>query len=182
MTGMTAALKEWGAAIHALLAGRQTVLLRKGGIHEKRFAVGADRFLLFPTWAHTHAESTRPAFHDLLAAGDADATADHVTIRAAATVVSAIPVARPEAVGELERFHLWTTDAVRRHRVDFRPRHQLTALVVDVVALPAPAVLPRIAAYAGCVSWLDLDLPLPDPTPTPIRLRDIADEVRAAVG
>ena len=33
------ALKEWSAAVHAMLDGRQTVLLRKGGIHEKRFAV-----------------------------------------------------------------------------------------------------------------------------------------------
>ena len=33
------ALKEWSAAVHALLDGRQTVLLRKGGIHEKRFDV-----------------------------------------------------------------------------------------------------------------------------------------------
>ncbi|MBS3191878.1 DUF1802 family protein, partial [Mycobacterium tuberculosis variant bovis] len=29
---MTPALKEWSAAVHALLDGRQTVLLRKGGI------------------------------------------------------------------------------------------------------------------------------------------------------
>ncbi len=33
---MTPALKEWSAAVHALLDGRQTVLLRKGGIGEKR--------------------------------------------------------------------------------------------------------------------------------------------------
>ena len=31
------ALKEWSAAVHALLDGRQWVLLRKGGIGEKRF-------------------------------------------------------------------------------------------------------------------------------------------------
>ncbi|WP_234717903.1 DUF1802 family protein, partial [Mycobacterium tuberculosis] len=34
---VTPALKEWSAAVHALLDGRQTVLLRKGGIGEKRF-------------------------------------------------------------------------------------------------------------------------------------------------
>ncbi|KOF58310.1 hypothetical protein TH64_20425, partial [Mycobacterium tuberculosis] len=32
---VTPALKEWSAAVHALLDGRQTVLLRKGGIGEK---------------------------------------------------------------------------------------------------------------------------------------------------
>lgn len=53
-------LKEWSAAVHALLDGRQTVLLRKGGIHEKRFEVAAPRFLLFPTVAHSHLDRVRP--------------------------------------------------------------------------------------------------------------------------
>ncbi|NUK55702.1 DUF1802 family protein, partial [Streptomyces lunaelactis] len=46
---MTTALKEWSAAVHALLDGRQQILLRKGGIHEKRFTLADSRFLLFPT-------------------------------------------------------------------------------------------------------------------------------------
>lgn len=179
---MTPALKEWGAAVHALLAGRQSVLLRKGGIHEKRFALGAPRFLLFPTYAHTHPESTRPEFADLLAAGAADATPESVTIRAAAEVVAAVPVERPEAIAELERFHLWTTDSVRRNRLDFRPRHQLTALVVHVTPLVEPVTLPRTTDYAGCVSWLELDLPLPPAAPVPDALHEVADRVRAAVG
>ncbi|COV65197.1 Domain of uncharacterised function (DUF1802) [Mycobacterium tuberculosis] len=63
---MTPALKEWSAAVHALLDGRQTVLLRKGGIGEKRFEVAAHEFLLFPTVAHSHAERVRPEHRDLL--------------------------------------------------------------------------------------------------------------------
>ena len=53
------ALKEWAAVVHALLDGRQTVLLRKGGIHEKRFSLRGSRFVVFPTVAHSHLESTR---------------------------------------------------------------------------------------------------------------------------
>ena len=68
------ALKEWSAAVHALLDGRQTVLLRKGGIREKRFDVSAERFLLFPTVAHSHAERVRPEHRDLLAAAATDST------------------------------------------------------------------------------------------------------------
>src|ERR1700742_3087819 len=37
MTETTTGLKEWSAVVHALLDGRQAVLLRKGGIGEKRF-------------------------------------------------------------------------------------------------------------------------------------------------
>jgi hypothetical protein len=77
---MTTALKEWSAAVHALLDGRQTVLLRKGGIHEKRFAVAAQEFLLFPTVAHSHAERVRPEHRDLLADSAADSTGDQTSL------------------------------------------------------------------------------------------------------
>ena len=68
------ALKEWSAAVHALLAGRQTVLLRKGGIHERRFEVTAREFLLFPTIAHSHTERVRPEHRDLLSPAASDST------------------------------------------------------------------------------------------------------------
>ena len=59
-TVTTPALKEWGAVVHALLGGRQRILLRKGGIGEKRFDVMAREFVLFPTVAHGHVERVRP--------------------------------------------------------------------------------------------------------------------------
>ena len=86
------ALKEWSAAVHALLDGRQTVLLRKGGIHEKRFAVTASRFLLFPTVAHSHAERVRPEHRDLLDSAAADCAPEAIVLRAGAKVVAAVEV------------------------------------------------------------------------------------------
>ena len=75
------ALKEWAAVVHALVDGRQTVLLRKGGIHEKRFTVRGSRFVVFPTVAHSHAESTRPEHAELLAIGLADVGDASVVVR-----------------------------------------------------------------------------------------------------
>ena len=46
--------------MHALLHGRQRVLLRRGGIGEKRFELTAREFLLFPTVAHSHAHRLPP--------------------------------------------------------------------------------------------------------------------------
>ena len=46
------ALKEWSGVVEALLAGRPLVLLRKGGIAEKGFAISKEPFWLFPTWSH----------------------------------------------------------------------------------------------------------------------------------
>ena len=79
---MTTALKEWSAVVHALLDGRQSVLLRKGGIHEKRFEVTAQECLLFPTVAHSHAQRVRPEHRDLLDPAAADSTDTELVVRA----------------------------------------------------------------------------------------------------
>ncbi|CAN5309116.1 DUF1802 family protein [soil metagenome] len=159
--GPTVALKEWGAAVHALLQGRQTILLRKGGIHEKAFATPDEGggFVLFPTVAHSHRERTRPAHHDLLDAGDADVADDHVVIRAGIEVVGVVAVHQPDRLAELEDLHIWTDDSIQQDRVRFRPTRPLQVLVIRALALPQPLVLARQESHGGCLSWIDVDLP-----------------------
>ena len=142
--------------MHALLDGRQTVLLRKGGIHEKRFAVTASRFLLFPTVAHSHGERVRPEHRDLLHDAAADSTEDEIVLRAGARVVAAVEVNRPEGLEEIAELHIWTADSVRADRLDFRPKHRLTVLVVQASPLVEPVRLARVPGYAGCKSWVPL--------------------------
>jgi hypothetical protein len=181
---MTAALKEWSAAVHALLDGRQTVLLRKGGIHEKRFAVTASRFLMFPTVAHSHAQRVRPEHRDLLDPAAADSTEDELVLRAGAKVVAAVEVNRPEALDEIAPLHIWTAESVKDDRLDFRPKHRLTVLVVQASPLAEPVRLVRAPEYAGCKSWV----PLPvepawaDPVHDDAVLLEIAERVRRSVG
>src|SRR3989442_15841755 len=54
----TLALKEWAVVVHALGIGKQTLLLRKGGLHERhgRFATEPTEFFLFPTYVHQMAQ------------------------------------------------------------------------------------------------------------------------------
>lgn len=177
------ALKEWSAAVHALLDGRQTVLLRKGGIREKRFEVSAQRFLLFPTVAHSHAERVRPEHRDLLAVAAADSTEAELVLRAGAKVVAAVEVSRPEGLADIEPLHIWTAESVRADRLDFRPKHRLTVLVVQASPLAEPVRLPRTPDYAGCTSWVRL--PVSPSWAKPVHddatLREIAERVRAAI-
>jgi hypothetical protein len=155
---MTPALKEWGAVVHALLDGRQTVLLRKGGIHEKRFELAAADFLLFPTVAHSHAERVRAEHRDLLGAAEPDSGRAELIIRAAARVVAAVEVNRPENIDALSDLHIWTPESVRADRRDFRPRHRLAVLVVAARPLVSPVRVTRTSAQAGCSSWVELSL------------------------
>ncbi|MET0700984.1 MAG: DUF1802 family protein [Mycobacterium sp.] len=184
---MTTGLKEWSAAVHALLAGRQTVLLRKGGIHEKRFEVTAGEFLLFPTVAHSHADRVRPEHRDLLTPAMADSTETDIVIRAAAKVVAAVEVYRPDELDAIADLHIWTSDSVRADRVDFRPKHRLTVLVVQASSLLAPLRLARTPDFAGCKSWLPLPAdPAESAAGQPVHdeaaLQAIADRVRYCVG
>lgn len=183
-TATVPALKEWSAVVHALLDGRQRVLLRKGGIGEKRFDIATREFMLFPTVAHSHAERVRPEFRDLLAAAAPDSTDDRFVVRAAAKVVAALPVNRPDNITAIEDLHIWTAESVRRDRVDFRPKHRLAVLVVQAIPLLTPVELPRVSDYAGCTSWVQL--PLDDPSlGVPVHddtsLREIVARVRDAV-
>jgi len=180
------ALKEWSAVVHALLDGRQRVLLRKGGIGEKRFDVTAREFLLFPTVAHSHAERVRPEFRDLLTAAAADSADDRLVVRAVAKVVAVLAVNRTDNIAAIEDLHIWTAESVRRDRLDFRPKHRLAVLVVQAIPLDEPVELPRTPDYAGCTSWVQLPLRGPSPSlGVPVHdeasLCDVAARVRDAV-
>jgi hypothetical protein len=184
LTATTPALKEWSAAVHALLDGRQRVLLRKGGIGEKRFELAAREFLLFPTVAHSHAERVRSEHQDLLAPAAADSTDDELVIRAVAKVVATVPVNRPDGLSAIEDLHIWTADSVRADRLDFRPKHKLAVLVVSVVPLAEPVCIIRTPEYAGCKSWVELPVrpSLAAPVHDEAALAAVAARVRDAVG
>jgi hypothetical protein len=181
----TPALKEWSAVVHALLDGRQRVLLRKGGIGEKRFELAAREFLLFPTVAHSHAQRVRPEHRDLLQAGAADSTDEQLVLRAAAKVVAAQEVNRIDGLPAIEDLHIWTAESVREDRLDFRPKHKLAVLVVSVIPLAEPVRIARVPGYGGCTSWVQLplaDVRLAAPVHDQPALDQVALRVRDAVG
>mgnify|MGYP003343766761 CR=1 FL=1 len=60
---LAVAFKEWAVICAELAAGRQSVILRKGGISEGAggFRVEHPAFLLFPTLYHQQREKVLPA-------------------------------------------------------------------------------------------------------------------------
>ena len=69
------AFKEWAAVCHALAAGIQSVILRKGGIAERggSFHPEYSRFWLYPTYFHEpRAGGVRPEYGSLLDAAERD--------------------------------------------------------------------------------------------------------------
>jgi hypothetical protein len=150
------ALKEWAVTVAALAAGDQVLILRKGGIGEKRFELPHPRFYLFPTYAHQRPElvgaAGRERFADPLARREEPA---RLPLPAYAALHSAHPIADPEALAALDGLHI-LAPSYAEERLKWRRKHPLWAAVLRVWALPEPPVLEDAAAYGGCVSWVEL--------------------------
>jgi hypothetical protein len=150
------ALKEWGVTVAALAAGDQVLIVRKGGIGEKRFELPHRRFYLFPTYAHQRPELVKPAwrdrFEDPLARREEP---ERLPLPAYAELHAAHPIADPEALAAIDGLHI-LAPSYAEERLRWRRKHPLWAAVLRVWTLPAPPVLEAASQYGGCVSWVDL--------------------------
>jgi hypothetical protein len=150
------ALKEWAVTIAALAAGDQVLIVRKGGIGEKRFDLPHPRFYLFPTYAHQRPElvkgPARARFDAPLALRDEP---ERLPLPAYAELHAAHPIADPEALAAIDGLHI-LAPSYAEERLRWRRVHPLWAAVLRVWAVPEPPVLEDAAAYGGCVSWVEL--------------------------
>jgi hypothetical protein len=166
------ALKEWGAVERALAEGRTTLLVRKGGIHERRgdFQVEHREFWLFPTLHHQNAHELRPEFRPALEAAEAAPhDVNRVRIAHYAVVEEALRVERLEALRRLDGLHPLTGQTVES-RFAYRGKPYLHVLVLRAFRLPEPHVIPNTLDYEGCVSWVELDDALPTAGAQPVLL------------
>lgn len=162
------ALKEWAIACRALERGEQVILLRKGGIREKRFAVEEDEFYLYPSYEHQRPELIKERHHAELVQVLAEADLPgQLTIRHWARVVERYEVAEAAELDTLSPHYIFTTNYAHE-RLHWRPRQPLQVLFVRVFRLPQPLVLPVLPAYGGCTSWVDLQAELPTAEGTPV--------------
>jgi len=151
------AFKEWGAVCAALGAGAQSVILRKGGIHEGPggFRPDHDEFWLFPTRFHQAPEEIAEAGrHFIDVAARDEPPPGRVRLSLYAAVDQAIPLADEALLVELAGEHILAPHVVAE-RFHYR-RPGLFVLPVRVFALPEPIELPDSPHFAGCRSWVDL--------------------------
>ena len=155
------ALKEWASVERALASGRVSVLVRKGGISERRggFDVEHRGFWIFPTAFHQNAEELAPGFRNLLE--DAPAVwRDDVRLRVFAEVVEAFRVESLEVMDRLAGLHPMAAETVRS-RFAYKGRPYLHVILVRAYTLAEPVVIPNTLDYEGCISWVTLDAEIP---------------------
>ena len=150
------ALKEWHAVTRALAAGRQYVLIRKGGIHETegRFDIEHRRFALFPTWLHQNVDWIKPADRD--DAVPRTSEPDELSIEAWAEISDIVRVPSRAAMDALDAEHIYLSPLIDM-RFSYKPHNPLYLLIVRAWRLAEPVTLANTPAYAGCRSWVPLE-------------------------
>jgi hypothetical protein len=152
-------LKEWAVAVRALELGETALVVRKGGIREKAFAVRDSRFLLLPGYEHQRLELIKPEYRRLMQ--EIPDLKDDGPLRFAsfAEVEGAYEISEPESLEAKDPYHMWTPEYAES-RFKWRPKKPLTVLVLRTYLLPEEVELAYSEAYVGCKSWVELENPV----------------------
>jgi hypothetical protein len=150
------ALKEWAVAVEALGRGATALVVRKGGIREKAFAVPKTRFLLLPGYEHQKPELIKPQYRGIM--GEVPDLTDQGPLRLSsfAEVEGAFEISEAEDLERLNEYHMWTHEYTES-RFKWRPKKPLTVLVLRTYVLPETVELPYREGYGGCKSWIELE-------------------------
>ena len=155
---MMDALKEWATVVKALEQGKQTVILRKGGILETAsgFNVESKKFFLFPTWEHQETKHVKPEFHDFLnEVLDKKPKAGFNKISSYAEVLFEKDIESSEIINQLSSFHIWSDSYIQERR-KWMPEKPMKAIFLRVVRIPE-FTLPLKSEFSGCKSWIELN-------------------------
>jgi hypothetical protein len=153
------ALKEWAVAVRALERGETALVVRKGGIREKAFAVARTRFLLLPGYEHQRPELLKGEYRGLMEEIPDLADDGPLRFSSFAEVEGAYEISEAEELAALDPHHMWTPEYAES-RFKWRPKKPLTVLVLRAYLLPETVEFPYRDEYGGCKSWIGLQEPV----------------------
>ncbi len=172
-------LQEWAVACRALEAGQITLLVRKGGIHERGgglFELSHQQFALMPTYLHQQAERLHPSFSGAYFSEVAtDPQPASIVIRTWASAVHIWQVSNLQRVQSLGTELLWSADELAT-RFTYRDQPWLYVVALRVYRLSSPHIIADHPSYAGCRSWIPLQSPITTAQSQPV----IDNETHAA--
>jgi hypothetical protein len=152
------AFKEWAVTCQALAAGRQTLLLRKGGIHERngRFEVEHAEFWLFPTRFHQNPDEIRDEARPLLQQVATEAPSPgSVSLSLYAVVDDVIELTDESLLSRLVDLQILARHTLVE-RFHYR-RPGLYVLPARIYRRAEPISLQESPHFAGCRTWVDLE-------------------------
>lgn len=177
------AFKEWAVICRALELGRQTLILRKGGIQEGRdgFRVAHRSFWLFPTYLHQEerAKLVDEAWPILDEIQHERLTTDVVPLQFFANVSDVIQISDATLLPHLKGLHWWSEQTINERFYYKNPG--LFLLIVRMFKLPQPHEIADSPHFAGCRSWVELPFPLSTSELEPVLTEDDFEESRTTI-
>ncbi len=173
------AFKEWAVICRALALGKQSIILRKGGIAEDagEFTIEHKHFWLFPTYTHQQQGGIREEALPLCQEAEADKPAPgmvRLSHWAEVTGIYHIHDVTPALL--LAHLHFWTEETVRKRFAYRAPG--LYVLIARVHQAPQANTITDTPQYQGCKSWVELDAPLTTEGSTPVLSDKEYDDVK----
>jgi hypothetical protein len=159
--------KEWALVDEALRHGRQSVLLRKGGIAEGRngFQFRHREFFLFPTFFHEQLGRTRLTNAVLPAQ-----VPNEIAIRSFLRVEETRLIDDWEIVRAMAPLHI-LNEPVVRERFDYEKTPGVQVAFVRAFRVEPVWRFADAPRYGGCRSWVNLP-----PLPEGLALRPVLSE------
>ncbi len=153
--------KEWQVVCDALASGRQSIILRKGGIHEGRdgFSFANQSFFLFPTRFHAQGDQVREGEVTVMPEWQ---PGDEIEVTHHAEAEWAITLTDWQQLADLEPLHIYSESTVK-DRFDWEGKGMASGSIhialVHVRKLATPWCFPYEKSYGGCRSWIKLPEP-----------------------
>jgi hypothetical protein len=150
------ALKEWAIVCKGLEDGRQTILLRKGGIMERKhgFELRHNDFYMFPTYEHQSRDLLQQEYADKFETILQDKPLDDLnTIYLYAKVVFITETFSRKMLHDLRDFHIWNEKYINA-RMDYNPEKPLSIILLRVYRLNKALNVALSPQQAGCRSWI----------------------------
>jgi hypothetical protein len=156
-----AALKEWAVVCKALEEGRQSLLLRKGGIMEYRngFEVKHNIFFLFPTFEHQSKEFIQSdyAYNLDIIQKNTSLRSKKNKINSYAKVISVREISDILTIQKLRKYHIWNDQYVNI-RMKYNPKKPMSVVLLRVYKMNRPLEIDMKSEWAGCKSWIPISL------------------------
>ncbi len=150
---MSIGFKEWALVCEELGSGRQSIILRKGGIAEGRdgFRFQHEDFLLLPTLFHEQVSKLKMPESTPLPQVEAGLH----TVSYRVHVEWTRDLSDWNQISALDPFHLWREHVIRE-RFEYDGKQGVSLAFVRVLKLTSSVSFPDEAKYGGCRSWVTL--------------------------
>lgn len=149
------AFKEWSVICAALGNGKQSLILRKGGVEDgaEGIRIETPEFWLYPTFLHQEEQPVKDG-----SASNPRPSDSMIRIQHYAVVERADFIPTEVALARLQKFHIWSNSTITE-RFHYR-KPGLWALIVRVYVLEKPYEMVQSTEMAGCRTWVKLPLEL----------------------